>query len=87
MNIIVVLVVLASLIATRLVNYTKNDYTNTNTKIDWKVDLSYLRPMNQSFEDYNVVLDGHIHTTVSDSSLPPALVVDLAYGSYYSRID
>lgn len=42
---------------------------DSNLVFDWRVDpASYLTPFNQSFQ-YNVLLDGHAHSTYSDGRM------------------
>src|SRR5918912_1132180 len=47
-----------------------SDYSNL--KFDWKFNpKSYLTPVNSSFGEFNVLLDGHSHTRFSDGSMNP----------------
>lgn len=50
------------------------DFSNLN--FDWKIDpRTYLTPHNASFQ-YNVLLDGHSHSTYSDGKMNPRQLLD-----------
>jgi hypothetical protein len=56
-------------------------------QFNWtRVDPTHLPVMNSTFGNYNVLLDGHVHTLVSDGNLLPEQVVDLAYLNGYNAI-
>ncbi|CAG8602573.1 15136_t:CDS:2, partial [Racocetra fulgida] len=48
----------------------RSDYSHL--EFNWKVNpASYLTPMDNTFVDYNILLDGHSHTTYSDGRMKP----------------
>lgn len=52
----------------------------SDLQFDWKVDpSSYLTPYNQSFK-YNVLLDGHSHSTYSDGKMNVKQLLDWHIG-------
>jgi hypothetical protein len=56
-----------------------NDYSDI--KFDWKWDPgSYLNPVNSSFSNFNVLLDGHSHTSFSDGQMNPDQLLQWAIG-------
>ncbi|KAL0087954.1 polymerase/histidinol phosphatase-like protein [Phycomyces blakesleeanus] len=60
--------------------------TFSNLAFDWKVDpKSYLLPFNQSFE-YNVLLDGHSHSTYSDGKMNIRQLLDWHIANGYNAV-
>ena len=50
--------------------FDSSDYSDI--KFDWKWDpKSYLNPVNNAFGEFNVLLDGHSHTSISDGRMNP----------------
>lgn len=48
---------------------------------DWQIDpRSYLSPFNSSFGSYNVLLDGHSHSTYSDGKMKVDQLLDWHLG-------
>ena len=81
-----VIVVIAILIAIGLgLKYTDNmpqpvDYSNL--QFNWRIDpKSYLTPFNTSFGQYNVLLDGHSHSTKSDGKMNVRQLLDWHIGN------
>ncbi|CAG8476916.1 2985_t:CDS:2 [Cetraspora pellucida] len=63
----------------------RSDYSHL--EFDWKVDpSSYLRPIDNTFVDYNVLLDGHSHTTYSDGRMKPEQLLQWAIANGYNAI-
>src|SRR6266511_4529943 len=57
-------------------------YDNSDLEFDWKIDpSSYLHKMNQSFGDFNILLDGHSHTTYSDGKMTPDQLLRWSIGN------
>ncbi|KAJ2173828.1 hypothetical protein EV181_007308, partial [Coemansia sp. RSA 532] len=51
-------------------------YDYGTMKFDWTTDPSaWLKPADPAYSDYNVLLDGHAHTTLSDGRLTPEQLV------------
>ena len=64
-----------------------NQYNYSAITFPWHVDpRTYLQPWNTSFGAYNVLLDGHIHTTRSDGMLTPEQIVDWAVAHGYNAL-
>ncbi len=56
-----------------------SDYSDI--KFDWKFDpRSYLAPVDNDFGEFNVLLDGHSHTSFSDGWMNPEQVLQWAIG-------
>jgi hypothetical protein len=52
-------------------------------EFDWKINPGdYLTPFNSSFQ-YNVLLDGHSHTTYSDGKMSPRQLLDWHIGNHF----
>lgn len=87
-----IVVIIGVLIALGIgLRYTDNlpkqeDFSSLN--FDWKINpSSYLTPYNTSFK-YNVLLDGHSHSTYSDGKMNPRQLLDWHIGTQQiGRID
>lgn len=83
-RILTLIVILAVLIAIGIgLRYTDGlpkpeDFSHLS--FDWKIEpRSYLTPYNSSFQ-YNVLLDGHSHSTFSDGKMNPRQLLDWHLG-------
>ncbi|PWA02246.1 hypothetical protein BB558_001621 [Smittium angustum] len=67
------------------INYEELDYTKI--QFPWHSDpKSYLVPYNQTFGDYNILLDTHSHTTYSDGRMSPGKLIEQAISNGYNAI-
>ncbi|KAJ2354530.1 hypothetical protein GGF43_003210 [Coemansia sp. RSA 2618] len=56
-------------------------------KFDWTTDTrARLKPADAAYADYNVVLDGHSHTTLSDGRLTPEQLVEYAIAQGFNAL-
>ncbi|CAG8679828.1 18143_t:CDS:2 [Racocetra persica] len=63
----------------------RSDYSHL--EFNWKVNpASYLTPMDNTFVDYNILLDGHSHTTFSDGRMKPEQLLQWAIANGYNAI-
>ncbi|ORY95246.1 Polymerase/histidinol phosphatase-like protein [Syncephalastrum racemosum] len=59
---------------------------DSNLVFDWRVDpASYLTPFNQSFQ-YNVLLDGHAHSTYSDGRMNVRQLLEWHIANGYNAV-
>ncbi|CAG8444264.1 9238_t:CDS:2 [Ambispora gerdemannii] len=63
-------------------------YTYDDIKFSWKPiePLSYLKPINETFGEITLLLDGHAHTTESDGAMKPEMLLKWAIANGYSAI-
>ncbi|KAI9503353.1 Polymerase/histidinol phosphatase-like protein [Coemansia spiralis] len=65
----------------------KNAYNYRDITFDWETTPGdYLVPMNPDFSDYNVLIDGHSHTTLSDGKLTPEQLVEYSIAQGFNAI-
>lgn len=57
-------------------------------EFDWSPiqPRSYLSPMNSTFGNYDVLLDGHSHSTYSDGRMSPETLIKWHIGESFSGI-
>ncbi|KAJ2874898.1 hypothetical protein GGH93_002026 [Coemansia aciculifera] len=56
-------------------------------KFDWKTDpRDHLVPVDPEYSDFNVLLDGHAHTTISDGRLTPEQLVEYSIAQGFNAI-
>ncbi|KAJ2132285.1 hypothetical protein GGH19_004422 [Coemansia sp. RSA 1807] len=62
-------------------------YDYGTMKFDWTTDPSaWLKPADPAYSDYNVLLDGHAHTTLSDGRLTPEQLVEYAIAQGFNAL-
>ncbi|KAF9387081.1 hypothetical protein BGX21_000651 [Mortierella sp. AD011] len=92
-RLLILIIILALLIAsTLLYSFRDNqpasvDYAGV-TEFNWTINpRSYLNPMNTSFgNDYDVLLDGHSHTTYSDGRMSPETLLKWHIANGYNAV-
>ncbi|KAL7749663.1 hypothetical protein RI367_004891 [Sorochytrium milnesiophthora] len=85
----VTLVFVVALVANAKYGSAPVDYSAlTGKDINWSVDVRQLNltPFNASFGSYNVILDAHSHTTVSDGRMTPETLLDYAIAQGYNAL-
>ncbi|KAJ2793060.1 hypothetical protein H4S07_007165, partial [Coemansia furcata] len=83
----VFIAVLAALVIPihRLIELKTFDFSTM--KFDWKTNpRDHLVPVDPEYRDFNVLLDGHSHTTVSDGRLMPEQLVEYSLAQGFNAI-
>ncbi|KAJ1961659.1 hypothetical protein GGI12_003128 [Dipsacomyces acuminosporus] len=62
-------------------------YRFDNMSFPWKTNpRDHLVPLDPAYNDYNVLLDGHSHTTLSDGKLTPEQLVEYAIAQGFNAL-
>ncbi|KAL1923574.1 uncharacterized protein VTP21DRAFT_8554 [Calcarisporiella thermophila] len=84
---IIIIAVLFALLTLYKYKAVPNTELYDKLEFEWRADpRSYLVPFNMSFGEYNILLDGHSHTTYSDGVMSPEQVINWHIANGYNAV-